>query len=93
MFIATFRPSPRVIVFGAIDHAQALAAQMALVGARVTVCDARALSATSRRFPAADEVVVEWPHRCLDAQLTHDAKFDVPLLGLALRLDDTVRPR
>ena len=66
------------------------------LGYRVTVCDARATFATARRFPDADEVVVEWPHRYLAntdvdgrtvlAVLTHDPKFDVPLLELALRL-------
>ncbi|MEU8653476.1 XdhC/CoxI family protein [Streptomyces sp. NPDC048737] len=89
-------PPPRMIVFGAIDFASALVRIGGFLGYRVTVCDARPVFATRDRFPEADEVVVDWPHRYLertrvDARtvlcvLTHDAKFDVPLLRLALRL-------
>ncbi|WP_018571577.1 XdhC family protein [Streptomyces sp. PsTaAH-124] len=89
-------PPPRMIVFGAIDFASALVRIGRFLGYRVTVCDARPVFATRARFPEADEIVVEWPHRYLaDTQvdgrtvlcvLTHDAKFDVPLLELALRL-------
>ncbi|MFF4210447.1 XdhC family protein [Streptomyces sp. NPDC001796] len=89
-------PPPRMIVFGAIDFASALVRVGTFLGYRVTVCDARPVFATRTRFPEADEIVVEWPHRYLertevDARtvlcvLTHDAKFDVPLLKLALRL-------
>jgi xanthine dehydrogenase accessory factor len=89
-------PPPRMIVFGAIDFASALVRVGTFLGYRVTVCDARPVFATEARFPEADEIVVEWPHRYLertevDARtvlcvLTHDAKFDVPLLQLALRL-------
>ncbi|MGW4242756.1 XdhC family protein [Nocardia sp. NPDC004722] len=89
-------PPPRMIVFGAIDFAAAVAKIGKFLGYHVTVCDARAVFATRARFPDADEVVVEWPHLYLartqvDARtalcvLTHDAKFDVPLLEVALRL-------
>jgi xanthine dehydrogenase accessory factor len=89
-------PPPRMIVFGAIDFASALVRIGGFLGYHVTVCDARPVFATRTRFPEADEIVVEWPHRYLqrtdvDARtvlcvLTHDAKFDVPLLKLALRL-------
>ncbi|MEV7073720.1 XdhC/CoxI family protein [Streptomyces sp. NPDC093990] len=89
-------PPPRMIVFGAIDFASALVRIGKFLGYRVTVCDARPVFATEARFPEADEIIVEWPHRYLertevDARtvlcvLTHDAKFDVPLLRLALRL-------
>ncbi|MFD8931844.1 XdhC family protein [Streptomyces mirabilis] len=89
-------PPPRMIVFGAIDFASALVRMGKFLGYRVTVCDARPVFATATRFPDADEIVVEWPHTYLertevDARtvlcvLTHDAKFDVPLLRLALRL-------
>ncbi|MDR6977797.1 xanthine dehydrogenase accessory factor [Streptomyces sp. 3330] len=89
-------PPPRMIVFGAIDFASALVRVGKFLDYRVTVCDARPVFATAARFPEADEIVVEWPHRYLertevDARtvlcvLTHDAKFDVPLLRLALRL-------
>ncbi|MER6124106.1 XdhC/CoxI family protein [Streptomyces sp. NPDC001795] len=89
-------PPPRMIVFGAIDFASALVRIGKFLGHHVTVCDARPVFATRARFPEADEIVVEWPHKYLertevDARtvlcvLTHDAKFDVPLLQLALRL-------
>ncbi|MEV5957435.1 XdhC/CoxI family protein [Streptomyces sp. NPDC051987] len=89
-------PPPRMIVFGAIDFASALVRVGKFLGYHVTVCDARPVFATSARFPEADEIVVDWPHRYLDRTpvdgrtvlcvLTHDAKFDVPLLRLALRL-------
>lgn len=89
-------PPPRMIVFGAIDFAAALVRAGRFLGFHVTVCDARPVFATAARFPEADEIVVEWPHRYLagtevDARtvlcvLTHDAKFDVPLLEMALRL-------
>ncbi|WP_225078310.1 MULTISPECIES: XdhC/CoxI family protein [unclassified Streptomyces] len=89
-------PPPRMIVFGAIDFASALVRIGKFLGFHVTVCDARPVFATRARFPEADEIVVEWPHEYLartgvDARtvlcvLTHDAKFDIPLLELALRL-------
>ena len=89
-------PQPRMLLFGAIDFATALADVGAFLGYRVTVCDARPVFATAARFPRADEVVVDWPHRYLgntevDARtvicvLTHDTKFDIPLLERALRL-------
>ncbi|MGW6687233.1 XdhC family protein [Streptomyces sp. NPDC054961] len=93
-------PPPRMIVFGAIDFASALVRIGKFLGYRVTLCDARPVFATKNRFPEADEIVVDWPHRYLEEQasagavdgrtvlcvLTHDAKFDVPLLELALRL-------
>ena len=102
VFVAGYAPRPRMLVFGAIDFAAALAHQGSLLGYRVTVCDARPVFATRARFPTADEVVVEWPNRYLAAQhdageidartvvcvLTHDPKFDVPLLEVALRLPE-----
>lgn len=100
VFVSCFAPRPRMLVFGAIDFAAALAQQASFLGYRVTVCDARELFATPVRFPTADHVVVDWPHRYLAAQaeagaidastvicvLTHDPKFDVPVLEVALRL-------
>jgi xanthine dehydrogenase accessory factor len=84
-----------MLVFGAIDFAAAVARIGSFLGYRVTVCDARSTFATAKRFPDADEVVVAWPHRYLAETetdertvvcvLTHDPKFDVPLLEIALR--------
>ena len=98
VFLQVFAPPSRLLVFGAIDFAAALARAGRLLGYRVTVCDARPVFATPARFPEADEVVTEWPHRYLAAEidagrvsardavcvLTHDPKFDVPLLHTAL---------
>jgi xanthine dehydrogenase accessory factor len=95
LFISSFAPRPRMYVFGAVDHAAAVASVGRFLGYRVTVCDARAKFATPERFPDVDELVVEWPDRFLARSpvdertvicvLTHDHKFDVPLLEVALR--------
>ncbi|MFI6684180.1 XdhC family protein [Streptomyces sp. NPDC050485] len=96
VFVESSVPPPRMIVFGAVDFAAALVRAGKFLGYHVTVCDARPVFATRARFPAADDVVVDWPHRYLAGTetdgrtvlcvLTHDAKFDVPLLETALRL-------
>ena len=102
VFVWAFAPKPRMLVLGAIDFAAAVARVGAFLGFHVTVCDARPVFATRSRFPEADEVVVDWPHRYLQAEqdagrvdqrtviavLTHDPKFDVPLLEVALRLPE-----
>ncbi|HEX6686287.1 MAG TPA: XdhC/CoxI family protein [Candidatus Limnocylindrales bacterium] len=100
LFVASFAPRPRLLVFGAIDFAAAVARIGVFLGYNVTVCDARPVFATPKRFPGV-EVVVDWPHRYftgelqagrIDARtvvcvLTHDAKFDVPLLEVVLGCD------
>ncbi len=102
VFVWGFAPKPRLLVFGAIDFAAAVAKVGSFLGYDVTVCDARPVFATASRFPEADRVVVDWPHRYLTEQqeagaidqrtvitvLTHDPKFDVPLLEVALRLPE-----
>jgi xanthine dehydrogenase accessory factor len=95
VFVNSFAPPPRMLVFGAIDFAAAVARVGKFLGYRVTVCDARGVFATPARFREADEVIVDWPHRYLQnaavdertviCVLTHDPKFDVPLLEVALR--------
>ncbi len=100
VFVASFAPKPRMLVFGAIDFAAAVAKVGSFLGYVVTVCDARPVFATKTRFPAADEVIVRWPHEYLREEvdagridprtvicvLTHDPKFDVPVLEICLRL-------
>jgi xanthine dehydrogenase accessory factor len=102
VFVWAFAPPPRMLVFGAIDFAAAVARVGSFLGYRVTVCDARPVFATHSRFPTADGVVVEWPHKYLTREaeaghvdrrtvlcvLTHDPKFDVPLLQVALALPE-----
>jgi xanthine dehydrogenase accessory factor len=93
-FYLPFAPRPNMYVFGAVDHAAAVARIGTFLGYRVTVCDARARFATRERFPEVDEIVVDWPdeflrrapvdERTAICVLTHDHKFDVPLLKVAL---------
>jgi xanthine dehydrogenase accessory factor len=95
IFVSSFAPSPNLYVFGAVDHAAAIARVGKLLGYRVTVCDARARFVTRDRLPDADDLVVAWPDEFLAGApvdertaicvLTHDHKFDIPLLGVALR--------
>ncbi|HWL02906.1 MAG TPA: XdhC/CoxI family protein [Microbacteriaceae bacterium] len=99
VFVSSFAPRPRLIVFGAIDFASALARLGGYLGYRVTVCDARKVFVTPERFPGVDELVTRWPHEYLAEEieagridgravicvLTHDPKFDVPTLQIALR--------
>jgi len=95
VFVASFAPPPAMFVFGAIDFSAALVRVGKVLGFKVTVCDARPVFATAKRFPEADEVVVDWPHRWLPGQhvdertviavLTHDPKFDVPAIKAALQ--------
>jgi xanthine dehydrogenase accessory factor len=94
VFVQTYVSPPRMIVFGAIDFAGAVARIGRFLGYHVTVCDARGVFATQKRFPDAHELVVDWPHRYLASTkvdertvlcvLTHDPKFDIPLLEVAL---------
>ena len=102
VFVSSYAPKPRMLVFGAIDFAAAVARVGSFLGYHVTVCDARPVFATATRFPEADEVVVKWPHKYLREEvlagridprtvlcvLTHDPKFDVPVLEVALRLPE-----
>lgn len=97
VLVEIFAPLPRMYVFGAIDFAAAMCTLGAFAGYRVSVVDARPVFATRARFPAAHDVVVMWPHKFLEtapidgrtvlAVLTHDEKFDIPLLEVALRSD------
>jgi xanthine dehydrogenase accessory factor len=96
VFIESFAPPPRMIIFGAVDFTAALGRVAKVLGYRVTVCDPRPVFATAQRFPMADEIVVDWPNRYLDkigpelgprdaaCVLTHDAKLDVPAITSAL---------
>ena len=95
--IAAYAPKPDMYVFGAIDFSRAMARIGKYLGYRVTVIDARPIFATKQRIPDADDVVVAWPDEFLSGApvdnrtalivLTHDVKFDIPLLQVALRTD------
>ncbi|HYM69644.1 MAG TPA: XdhC/CoxI family protein [bacterium] len=94
VFVASFAPPARMYVFGATTQADAVARIGKFLGYRVVVCDARAALATRDRLPSADEIVVRWPdeflagarvdRRTVICVLTHDPKFDIPLLQVAL---------
>ncbi len=96
VFIESFAAPPQMLIFGAVDFTAALCRVAKVLGYRVTVCDARPVFATRQRFPLADDLVVDWPHRLLDkvgpdlgprdavCVLTHDPKFDVPAVIGAL---------
>ncbi|WP_433576522.1 XdhC family protein [Nocardia brasiliensis] len=102
VFVQVFAAPARMILAGANDFVRALSRTGRQLGYRVTVVDARETFATTARFPAAHEVVVDWPHRYLRAEheagrvdgrtvvcvLTHDTKFDVPTIAAALDLDE-----
>lgn len=96
VFVESFAPAPHMVIFGAVDFTAALVRVAKVIGYRVTVCDAREVFATTRRFPKADRVVVDWPQRLLEevgpelgprdavCVLTHDVRFDIPALVGAL---------
>ncbi len=97
VFVESFAPPPRMIIFGAVDFTAALGRVAKILGYHVTVCDPRPVFATQKRFPMADEIAVDWPNRYLEkvgpdltsrdatCVLTHDAKLDVPALVAALK--------
>lgn len=98
VFIESFSPLPRLLIMGSVHAAPALCALAARVGYHVTVVDARATYTTRDRFPDAAEIIIAWPHRALEelppldpstfvVVLTHDPKFEEPLLPILLRSD------
>lgn len=99
LFVQSFAPQPRMLIFGAVDFTASLARVAKVLGYKVVVCDARKVFATPKRFPMADEIRVEWPDDVFDAYgeklrpadavciLTHDTKFDVPAVVRSLRTD------
>jgi xanthine dehydrogenase accessory factor len=94
VFADVFGPPPRLLVFGAVDTAEALCATAKQLGWRTIVADARGKFATRERIPSADELIVAWPddalaqvrpdHATAVVVLTHDDKFDLPALQGAL---------
>ncbi|MDQ0031819.1 XdhC family protein [Arthrobacter bambusae] len=101
LFVESRSPAARMLIFGANDFGAALLSAGKLLGYEVTLCDARPAFSNQGRFLAADHLVTDWPHRYLGAEaaagridsrtvvcvLTHDPKFDIPLLQTALDLD------
>jgi xanthine dehydrogenase accessory factor len=97
VFADVYGPPPRLLVYGAVDTAEALCRAAGLLGWRTIVADARARFATAERIPSADELLVAWPDEAIEqvapdlgtaiVVLTHDDKFDLPLLKAALAGD------
>jgi xanthine dehydrogenase accessory factor len=97
VFAEIYAPPPRLLVYGAVDTAEALCKAAKLLGWATIVADARAKFATRERIPSADELIVAWPeeavaqvapdHATAVVVLTHDDKFDVPALKAALATD------
>src|SRR5438105_3390364 len=97
VFAEVHGPPPRLLVYGAVDTAEALCRTAKLLGWHTTVADARGRFATRERIPDADELLVQWPDEALATVqpdyataivvLTHDDKFDLPLLQAALTTD------
>jgi xanthine dehydrogenase accessory factor len=94
-FVEHHAPAPVLMVFGAVDTAQELCRMAKQAGFRTIVSDARTKFARPERIPDADEIVVGWPAMAYDRHapdeatyvvvLTHDARFDEPALGTAIR--------
>ena len=97
LFADVFGPPPRLLVYGAVDTAEALCAAAKALGWHTIVGDARAKFATHERVPSADELIVAWPeetlvrvqpdHGTAVVVLTHDDRFDIPLLAAVLETD------
>jgi xanthine dehydrogenase accessory factor len=97
LFADVFGPPPRLLVYGAVDTAEALCRTAKLLGWRTIVADARGRFATAERVPSADELIVAWPEETIEQVrpdaatavlvLTHDDKFDIPMLKAALASD------
>ncbi len=97
VFADVHGPPPRLLVFGAVDTAEALCRAAKAIGWRTIVADARGKFATAERIPSADEIVVAWPeeaiaqvqpdHQTAVVVLTHDDKFDVPAIAGALETE------
>ena len=96
-FVEEYGPPPLLLVFGAVDTAEALCKAAKQLGWRTVVADARSKFATAERIPSADELLVEWPDEVLARAkpdpwtavvvLTHEDRFDIPALAGALRSD------
>lgn len=95
IFLEVFAPLPTLVIVGAVHVAVPLVSLAQVLGFRVQVVDARRVFATSERFPTADELIIAWPQDGLRAEelgpqhyvviLSHDPKFDLPALQIALR--------
>lgn len=93
--IQAFQCSPEMLIYGAIDYSVAVARLARSLGYQVTICDARAPFAEGRRLAEVADVVVDWPDHDLAGRdlgprdvvlvFTHDPKFDLPALSVALQ--------
>jgi xanthine dehydrogenase accessory factor len=97
VFTEWYGPPPRLLVYGAVDTAEALCRGAKLLGWTAIVADARATFLTPERMPTADVLIPKWPqeaiaevapdHQTAIVVLTHDDKFDEPALIAALETE------
>ena len=97
VFAEWYGPPPRLLVYGAVDTAEALCRGAKLLGWTAIVADARATFLTPERMPSADLLIPKWPqeaiadvapdHQTAVVVLTHDDKFDEPALIAALETE------
>lgn len=95
VFLESHVPSPTLVIVGAGHTSIPLSAMARIAGYRVVLIDARSAFASAERFPDVDEIIVDWPHRVLSereitsstyvAVLSHDSKFEDPLLPVLLK--------
>lgn len=97
VYIETVAPQPQLLIIGAVHIAQELCRMAHGLGFRVIVNDARPFFTTAERFPEAHRVIVGWPEEIADqleidsrtyvVMLSHDARFEDPVLPLVLPSD------
>jgi xanthine dehydrogenase accessory factor len=91
--VTAYAERPRMVIFGAIDFASALAPLAKNVGYRVTIADPRKAFLSSARFTSNSDAIEAWPEQALEGMtlgprdavlvFTHDPKLDVPALTAA----------
>ena len=85
-------PPLHLVIYGAVDMAEALCRIAAVLGWRTTVVDPRPGLATRERIPSADELLLEWPDavaelvtpRTAVVSLVHEQRLDVPAVAVGL---------
>jgi xanthine dehydrogenase accessory factor len=96
-FIEYLNPPIALVIAGAGNDAQPLAALADLIGWQTTIADGRPGHATAMRFPTADRVLISKPENLLDqleiddqtafVLMTHNYNYDLALLNELLKKD------
>lgn len=95
VFVQVHAPPPSVVIIGATDAAAMLVQLARPLGFHTTVIDGRERWASRERFPTADVLRVGMPSELVAelslgpanslVMLSHDFKYDLPVLEVALR--------